>query len=77
VTVTCEFGEGVPLAEATDDLTPGVRLCPACAIDSAVPCDICGAHAPVRLYGADGGDPVHTLGVGEYIAVCANCAEGH
>lgn len=74
--ITCDCGDVIPAEIATADLTQGVRLCPACAIDSAVPCDLCGRSAPVRLYGADGQDPRTTLGVGAYIAVCQDCDEG-
>jgi len=73
VTITCECGQTVSAEEATADLTPGIRLCPACAIDSTVPCHICGNYAPVRLYGTDGQEPVGPLGVGPYIATCRDC----
>ncbi len=73
MTVTCECGDVVPADHASPDLTPGIQLCPPCAIDSAVPCHICGTLAPVRLYGMDGRHPAVLLGVDEYTAVCHDC----
>jgi hypothetical protein len=72
ITVECECGAQVAVQNATVDLSGGF-LCPPCAADSAVLCDLCGKDKPVALYTEDGSDARLYLGVPAYIAICADC----
>lgn len=78
----CPCGDVVD-SVAVEDVS-GEFLCPSCAEDSAILCNICGEAKPVRLLDVGDSDEVSDdpymvsfFGmVGEYMAVCRDCNEG-
>lgn len=73
ITVECECGAQIAVENTTVDPLSGAFLCPPCAADSAVLCDLCGKDKPVALYTEDGSDARLHLGVPAYLAICADC----
>lgn len=55
----------------------GETLCPACADDAALPCELCGRTPVAHIFTVDGRDLMETtappFGVPEFFAVCAAC----